>query len=306
MIQEGDNVEEFAEFGRQTGGPYPLTYDHVILCLGVQHDMQFYDESTSKFTTKLPLLVMCGSVLNDRLRVLLVPMMQPNKKYPVMTHEYESLNQPGLYFAGALTHGKDFKRSAGGLVHGLRYTARAMFHILRAKYEDTPWPSTDFEFTKSKADATALAELSVKLMRRIDEADAPYQMLGTLGDGIIFDCSNWGAGNPSPDTVTARYVEDQPVHYLNEVSRNQSRIMWTFGYDGQRRTLSDTLATGTKHEVHIWVYEGVCDRAYREDPAAALDRMNNVGLGVPRKRVMVLTEQLHAGSQAIRQLLADF
>ena len=68
MIQEGDNVEEFAEFGRQTGGPYPLTYDHVILCLGVQHDMQFYDESTSKFTTKLPLLVMCGSVLNDRMR----------------------------------------------------------------------------------------------------------------------------------------------------------------------------------------------------------------------------------------------
>ena len=73
VIQEGDNVDDFAEFGSLTGGPYPLTYDHVILCLGVKHDMRFYDESTT-------------------------PMMQPNKKYPVMTHAYESLNQPGLFF----------------------------------------------------------------------------------------------------------------------------------------------------------------------------------------------------------------
>lgn len=38
-----------------------------------------------------------------------------------MTHEYESLNVPGLYFAGALSHGKDYRRAAGGFIHGFRF-----------------------------------------------------------------------------------------------------------------------------------------------------------------------------------------
>ena len=41
---------------------------------------------------------------------------------PVMTHEYESKNVQGLYFAGCLSHGKDFKRGAGGFIHGFRYS----------------------------------------------------------------------------------------------------------------------------------------------------------------------------------------
>ena len=47
-------------------------------------------------------------------------MMQGNKKYAVMTDEYESINVPGMYFAGQLAHGKDFRRSAGGFIHGFR------------------------------------------------------------------------------------------------------------------------------------------------------------------------------------------
>jgi hypothetical protein len=33
------------------------------------------------------------------------PIMQSTLKYPVMTSEYESVNVPGLYFAGNLAHG---------------------------------------------------------------------------------------------------------------------------------------------------------------------------------------------------------
>ena len=46
-----------------------------------------------------------------------------------------------LFFAGALAHGKDYKRSAGGFIHGLRYTARCLFRILEARYEAEPWPA---------------------------------------------------------------------------------------------------------------------------------------------------------------------
>lgn len=51
-----------ARSGRQTGGPYPLTYDHVILCLGWHHDLSIYADAIK-------------------------PTMQPNKKYAVMTEE---------------------------------------------------------------------------------------------------------------------------------------------------------------------------------------------------------------------------
>ena len=46
-----------------------------------------------------------------------------------------SVNVPGMYFAGTLAHGKDWKRAAGGFIHGFRYTARALHRILEAKYE---------------------------------------------------------------------------------------------------------------------------------------------------------------------------
>lgn len=39
-------------------------------------------------------------------------------------------------------HGKDHRRAAGGFIHGIRYTARALFRSLMSKYQDGPWPAT--------------------------------------------------------------------------------------------------------------------------------------------------------------------
>ena len=127
---------------------YPLTYDHVIFCLGWNQDLSMYDDDTA-------------------------PLMQPNHKFAVMDDEYQSVNVPGLYFAGALSHGKDFKRSAGGFIHGFRYTARALYTILMAKYEGTPWPSTTYEFKNSPEDSKTVDMLTDMLIGQIDEAAAP-------------------------------------------------------------------------------------------------------------------------------------
>ena len=257
-----ERVDAFAEFGRVTGGPYPLTYDHVIFCLGWNQDLSMYDEDAT-------------------------PLMQPNKKFAVMDDEYQSVNVPGLYFAGALSHGKDFKRSAGGFIHGFRYTARALYYILMAKYEDTPWPSTTYEFNKSPEDVKMVDVLTDMFISQIDEAAAPYQMISTMAHGVIFECEQWPAGVSVPTKITAKYVKDVPWDYFNIKYRNYSRVAWTFSYDGQRRSLSDTIAEGTRHEVHIWEFEGQCDPAYRRDPAAA------TASTVPSKNVIVLDEQLH-------------
>jgi len=48
------------------------------------------------------------------------PLRSSVSKFPAMTPRYESPNVPGLFFAGSLAHGPDFKKSAGGFVHGYR------------------------------------------------------------------------------------------------------------------------------------------------------------------------------------------
>ena len=208
-----------------------------------------------------------------------------------MDEEYQSVNVPGLHFAGALSHGKDFKRSAGGFIHGFRYTARALYNILMATYEDTPWPvSTTYAFNKSPEDTNAVGMLTDMFIRQIDEAAAPYQMISTLAHGVIFECEHWPDGSSAPTRITAKYVKDVPWDYFNSKYRNYSRVAWTFSYDGQRRRLSDTIAEGTRHEVHIWEFEGPCDPAYRRQGPAA---NGSIVSAVPSKNVIVLEEQLH-------------
>ena len=44
------------------------------------------------------------------------------KKFPAIKHNYESVVTPGIFFAGAVSHSLDFRKSAGGFIHGFRYT----------------------------------------------------------------------------------------------------------------------------------------------------------------------------------------
>ena len=68
----------------------------------------------------------------------------------------------------------------------------------------------------SKNHATPLEDLSVKLIRRVDEAAAPYQMLGTLGDGIVFDCSDWGTYRNPGEKNDEIYVKNEELCIRNE------------------------------------------------------------------------------------------
>ena len=38
------NVDDFARFAKESGDPYPLTYDHVILAVGWRQDLSIYEE----------------------------------------------------------------------------------------------------------------------------------------------------------------------------------------------------------------------------------------------------------------------
>jgi len=105
-------VVEFAD----RSGDFLWQYDTVVRCLGWKHNVSVYEADT-------------------------LPLLQANEKYAVMNSEYESVNVKGLYFAGTIGHGKDFRRSSGGFIHGFRYTARALFRILSRK-KHAEWPAT--------------------------------------------------------------------------------------------------------------------------------------------------------------------
>ncbi|WP_431913151.1 NAD(P)-binding domain-containing protein [Micromonospora carbonacea] len=148
-----------------------IDYDRVILCTGFRFDASIFDPSTR------PRLV-----IDDR--------------FPEQTPAYESVNVPGLYFAGTLTQQRDFKRSTSGFIHGFRYGTRALHRILNARHHDVPWPS-------AALDATPEA-ITDAIIARINRTSALWQQFAVLGDVVTVDGD------------TARYHEEVPVAYLSD------------------------------------------------------------------------------------------
>jgi hypothetical protein len=83
-------------------------------------------------------------------------------------------------------------------------------------------------------------------------------MFYTLGDAMVF-----AKGRSDQWEVT--YMEDMPVDYLNTKYKASHRMWWTFGFDGQRRTLADSIEKGTGFEPWIWYWApNVKEERYRE------------------------------------------
>lgn len=193
-------ASEVMELARRAGSTNALVYDTVIRCLGWKHVPPFYSDTVR-------------------------PYVQYNGKYPVMNSEYEAVGAPGMFYAGELGHGKDHLKSAGGFIHGFRYTVRALYRILEAaNHLETAagqwWPGQktfenigaewtnkgtglgpngcnvgDYMFgvvdTSCKTPLKMQSQFEVMLndvFARINQASGPYQMVALLGDGIVFRC----------------------------------------------------------------------------------------------------------------------
>ena len=124
------------------------------------------------------------------------PRLVINDRFPEQTPAYESVNVPGLYFAGTLTQQRDFKKSTNGFIHGFRYGVRALHRILDARHHDTPWPATAL-------DATPEA-ITDAIIARINRTSALWQQFAVLADVVTV------AGD------AARYHEEVPVAYLRD------------------------------------------------------------------------------------------
>uniref|UniRef100_A0A1I8GTJ6 FAD/NAD(P)-binding domain-containing protein n=1 Tax=Macrostomum lignano TaxID=282301 RepID=A0A1I8GTJ6_9PLAT len=120
-------------------------------------------------------------------------------KYPRVGNNFESVDAPGIYFAGAGVHSLDFRQSAGGFVHGFRYTARALQRLLRVKHQGERWPAALVD--------RPLVGLLDALVRRINEGSGTYQMLSFLGDIVLLN----------RDRTAFTLLEEVPVRLLNSL-----------------------------------------------------------------------------------------
>ncbi|MEQ2164350.1 FAD-dependent oxidoreductase domain-containing protein 2, partial [Goodea atripinnis] len=135
--------------------PLRKPYDRVIRCLGFRFNFSIFDSSAC-------------------------PPHSENAKgrLPGVTAWYEGKNTPGLFLLGTASHSRDYRASAGGFVHGFRYTA--VHRLLEYRYHGNTWPSTRLVTT----------QLMSWILKRVGEASGPYQMFEMLGDVILLQGSH--------------------------------------------------------------------------------------------------------------------
>jgi thioredoxin reductase len=147
-----------------------IRYDRVIVATGFRLDTSVFDESC-------------------------VPVLTVNDRFPALSAVGESVNVPGLYFAGTLMQGRDFKKATTGFIHGFRYTVRALHRALRRRYDGEPWPVTELGTDPERA--------VEEIITRVNRSSALWQQFGVLGDVSLL----------APDG-TWRYAEEVPVGHV--------------------------------------------------------------------------------------------
>ena len=162
-----------------------LTYDRVIVCTGFRFDDSIFAEECR------PALVI-------------------NNRFPAQTPEWESINVPGLYFAGTLMQANDFKKHTSGFIHGFRYNVRALFRMIEKKHHGREWGAcTEIEATPEGLLEAALA--------RVNRTSALWQQFGFLHDVIVVD-EDWNH---------AMYYEEMPLAYIHDSEIGQKSHYYT-------------------------------------------------------------------------------
>ncbi|XP_037369542.1 FAD-dependent oxidoreductase domain-containing protein 2 [Talpa occidentalis] len=151
-----------------------VAYDRVIRCLGWNFDFSIFNKS---------LRLSSGGEFS--------------KKYPLVRANYESKGSRGLFVLGTASHSVDYRKSAGGFIHGFRYTVRAVHRLLEHRHHGVAWPSTRHP----------IMQLTSAIIRRVNEASGLYQMFSVLADIVLL----------KENATAFEYLEEFPVQMLAQL-----------------------------------------------------------------------------------------
>jgi thioredoxin reductase len=171
-------------YSHADGETEDLAYDRVIVCTGFRFDHSIFAPECR------PELVIDG-------------------RFPAQTPEWESVNVPGLYFAGALMQANDYEKSTSGFLHGFRYNVRSLARMLEKKHHRGDWPAREIEPTPEGLLEATLA--------RLNRSSALWQQFGFLHDVIVVD----------EDWDRATYYEEMPMAYIQASEIGDSSHYYT-------------------------------------------------------------------------------
>ncbi len=150
-----------------------LAYDRVLACTGFRWDTAIYDKDCRPETTE------CG-------------------RLPLMTSSWESVNTPGLFYAGTITQMRDRQKTMSNVLHGFRFNVLSLAGIIGERFSDTPYPR---EVLKLCPDAIA-----DRIIDRVSSDAGLMHQPGFLGDVMAFN----------RETEQVEYFETMAVDYIND------------------------------------------------------------------------------------------
>ena len=132
-----------------------ILVDRLIACTGFQFDDSIFDPVTCALE-----ISPCGG-------------------FALMNCCWEATRVPDLYFAGALMHVRDYRKSFSGFIHGFRYNVRFLHRLLEKKYEGQPLEFQTFEFSS--------AAVVGAIIHRVMSCSSLFQQPEFLCDVLLLD-----------------------------------------------------------------------------------------------------------------------
>jgi thioredoxin reductase len=147
--RRGTQLVATVSYTHAEGETEEIVYDRIIVCTGFRMDTEPFAAGAK-------------------------PQLCIQDRFPALTSSWESVNIPGMYFAGTLMQSRDFKKTSSGFIHGFRYNVRALFQLLERRHHGRALPSRRVEGNASACTQAALAV--------INRSSAIWQQFGFLGD----------------------------------------------------------------------------------------------------------------------------
>lgn len=147
IVKDGEEYVVTVSYPKTNGETRDIRVDCVISCAGFKFDASIFDVSCALETCY-------------------------GGKFPKLNPAWESVNIPGLYFAGALMHSNDFRKSFSGFIHGFRYNIKILSNIIAYRYYHRPWRRGSINVSGGN-----LAQI---ILHRLVECSSLFQLPGFL------------------------------------------------------------------------------------------------------------------------------
>ena len=195
----GSEKEKFKvafNFSLTPGDPCSVIYyDRIIACTGFRYiDLKLFD------VENIPV------VIDER------PLLKG--KFPKIEPSWQFTGVNNLYAIGAPMQTVNFRKNAGGFIHGFRYSIRTMIELIFHNEFGHKLPSKVLDCSSSC--------ISDEICRRMNTSSSLYQMYNELSDIVV--------SGPDLGTDKCLYFYDLPIEVAKEKFRGKNILIFTFNF----------------------------------------------------------------------------